>query len=292
MTKTNLPISIPARIQKVGGQLFIENTNISFRDLSAWWDNDAEKDEVKSATGISKALAKSSFTKLPALPKENEVRNKIILDLGCGYGRTLIPLAKYHPKLAIGIDISSVMLSKCLSYAEGARCKKLVLIHSGFPPIPLKDGSIDLIYSCAVLLHLTKEQIPSLMREMIRILKPGGKIILQSSFPNSLSIKGLSNWLPSKLKSQLTGEEIIPGMPKHYSRWELEKTLRSFGLSWIIKPRDYELIPTNINRFGLPCRGQLKKINTWFEDRISDKQNLIINSFLPMFFDVELTKKR
>lgn len=288
MNAVDLPISISSRVQRIGVQLFFENKNLTQKKVEAWWNKDAQRDEIKSAAGVDKSFAKTPFVKLPNLPKAGEINNKIILDLGCGYGRTLIPLVKYQPKLSIGIDISSIMLEKCIDYANESKVK-LVLIHSDFPPIPLKNNSIDLIYSCAVLLHLEKKQILPLMQEMTRVLKPGGKIILQSSFPNSLSIKGLSNWFPSWLKSQLTGKRIIPGMPKHYSRRELKRIFNYLDINFKIKPNGYELIPTSINRFNLPFRKHLRKINTWFESKISGKQNLLIDSFLSTFFDVELT---
>lgn len=271
------------------GQSIFRRSGVKRTDVQNWWDEDASKDEVKSAAGVNKNSSKTPFVKMPQLPNAKDIEGKTILDMGCGYGRTLIPLAKMNPKFAIGIDISKTMLLKCAAYSKKNKVK-LILIHSDFPTIPLKDNSIDLIYSCAVFLHLEKEQIPSLLKEIRRIMKPNGKAILQSSFPNSLSFKGLSNWLPSRTKSLVTGNPILPGMPKHYSLWELERLLSHSKMKFSILPRNYELLPISLNKFNLPFREKTKKINQRFENYMRSNKPDTLIWFFPNFFDLIITK--
>lgn len=40
------------------------------------------------------------------------------------------------------------------------------------------DGSVDLVYACHVLEHFSHLQVPEVLREWARVLKPGGKLCL------------------------------------------------------------------------------------------------------------------
>ena len=252
-----------------------------------WWDKDAKNDHIKSAAAVSSTGTTDPFIKLPDLPSKDDVYNKIILDIGCGYGRTLIPLAKMGPKTAYGVDISRVMLGHCKTYARAQKVK-LKLIYAALPKLPFKFKSIDLIFSSSVLLHLPKTDIPVLLEEIKRVLRSGGKAVFVSSFPNSLSINGASNWFPTIAKAKLLNKDIIPGMPKHYTYWELKRLLVNVGLKHKIDFAGYQLIPTSINRFPLPAKSVIEKFNHALEDKLKTKNWRIINFFLPRFFEVTL----
>lgn len=250
----------------------------------AWWENDARADHVKSATSCS---GKNPFIKLPILPSKKDVENKIVLDIGCGYGRTLIPLAKFKPKIAYGLDISKEMLGHCAKYAKENKVK-LILINASLPKLPFKDKSIDLIFSSSVLLHLPKEDIGLLFGEVKRVLKPHGKAIFESSFPNSLNLNGASNWFPSLVKSKLLNKPIIPGMPKHYTYWELKSFLNKSGLNYKITFSGYQIIPTSFNKITLPAKKLIEKFNLLIEPKISNKGYFLLDFFLPRYFDITL----
>lgn len=254
-----------------------------------WWERDAKADHINSATAVSSNLTKSPFIKLPKFPDKKYIKNKVILDIGCGYGRTLIPLAKLKPRIAYGLDISQEMLRHCAEYSKENNVK-LKLINASLPKLPFENKSIDLIFSSSVLLHLPKSDIPMLLKEIKRVLKPLGKYILESSFPNSLSINGASNWFPSLWKSKLLNLNIEPGMPKHYSLKELKSIFEKAGLDYQIKPDGYQIIPTSINRFGFPFKKSLTKINKLFESIVKERKYRLVDIIFPRYFDVSGTK--
>lgn len=251
-----------------------------------WWDNDAKVDHINSAAARRSTIDRNPFIKLPTLPKRREVEDKVIVDLGCGYGRTLIPLAKLNPKTAYGLDISAEMLKYCAKYARQYGVK-LKLINAALPILPFKKNSIDLVYSSSVLLHLPKKDIPVLLKEITRVLKPTGKFILEASFPNSFNLNGASNWFPSLLKSKISNKTVVPGMPKHYSFSELRTIFDKSTLSYKICPTSYQLLPTSINRFSLPFKETVNKVNLWFEKKFSKKGYRIVDTFFPRYFDVQ-----
>lgn len=97
-----------------------------------------------------------------------------ILDLGCGYGRTLADLAQTGYRNLIGADPSAAMIAAARQRVPTAA------LHVFQPPeLPFADGSID-----AVLLFTVLTCVPSddgqraLIREATRVLRRGGLLYL------------------------------------------------------------------------------------------------------------------
>lgn len=105
-----------------------------------------------------------------------------ILDWGCGNGR-LIHLLKDRNIKYVGVDQSEEMIrlaqeefkTEC---AEGWVSFQVV---PGLPPWPLADKSFDGIFSVASFHHLpTKQQRFAVLKEMARVLKPGGFLVMMT----------------------------------------------------------------------------------------------------------------
>jgi len=105
-----------------------------------------------------------------------------VLDAGCGTGNLELFISeKPHPPIVVeGLDFSPSMLararSKCrdLDFVEFKQCDL-----NG--PLPYPDASFDRIVSVNVLYAL--EERDETMRELLRILKPGGRIVITSPTP-------------------------------------------------------------------------------------------------------------
>jgi len=105
-------------------------------------------------------------------------QNSTILDLGCGTGLPSLLLAKEAYRV-IGMDISPV-------FVERAKIKErdnLKFTCGDILNIPFKDMTFDCVAIFLVIEHVP--DIPAALDEMLRITKPGGKIIILS--PNLLS---------------------------------------------------------------------------------------------------------
>lgn len=275
----------------VNDQIVLTDKNLlrQKNNVRDWWNKDAQKDEIKSAAAISKNKVSTPFVKLPKLPDSKIIKDKIICDLGCGYGRILIPLAKLRPKMAIGVDISEVMLGKCVFYANKENVK-LFLVNTYLPKLPFKTGSLDVVYSSAVILHLDRDIVSSLFKEIERVIKPGGRVVLQGSFPNRLCANALSNWAPSSIKARITGKNVAPGMPKYYSYWELLKILRATNIKWEIKPVYLQVFPLNINIFRLPFSSLIRSFNNFVDSNLQGRAHFLAGLFFGNYFDLEGTK--
>jgi ubiquinone/menaquinone biosynthesis C-methylase UbiE len=97
--------------------------------------------------------------------------NKIngrVLENGCGVGEYLVHLAM-HAKQAVGFDFE---FERTLE----ARKKGSEVICGAGEKLPFPDDYFDLVLSHEVLEHVQDDQLA--VTEIIRVLKPGGRLIL------------------------------------------------------------------------------------------------------------------
>lgn len=100
-----------------------------------------------------------------------DVAGKKILDLGCGTGRESILLAKAGARVT-GVDFSEEMLDVARSNAAGL---EVTFINAEVGAVPLEE-QFDLVLCSLVLSHVP-DLLPA-MKEMARLTRPGGKIII------------------------------------------------------------------------------------------------------------------
>ena len=101
-----------------------------------------------------------------------------ILDVGCGGGRTVSKLAAIATEGKVyGIDYSeeSVAASKRTN-ARRIDMGRVEIRHGSVSQLPFSDGMFDLV--TAVETHFWWPNLPLDMREILRVLKPGGKLII------------------------------------------------------------------------------------------------------------------
>lgn len=101
-----------------------------------------------------------------------------ILDVGCGGGRTVSKLAEVatHGKV-YGIDYSeaSVAMSKKTN-ARWIDMQRVEIRHASVSQLPFEDGWFDLV--TAVETHFWWPDLPAGVREIYRVLKPGGTLVV------------------------------------------------------------------------------------------------------------------
>lgn len=103
-------------------------------------------------------------------PQILNLKNKKVLELGCGDGQSVAYIMKNNPKEYVGLDISEEALKQAKNnhkdnvFIQGDISKKL----------PFKDGSFDEVISVYGIGW--SENIEQTICEIYRVLKPGGKI--------------------------------------------------------------------------------------------------------------------
>ena len=130
----------------------------------------------------SRELIKQRQTSyLPYIAPLNTVYpNLKAIDLGCGRGEWL-ELLKENGVDASGVDLDDAMLSSCI--ASNLKVKKIDAI-SALQELP--NASLHIISGFHIAEHLPFEQLIELIHQALRVLSPGGLLILET--PNSENI--------------------------------------------------------------------------------------------------------
>jgi ubiquinone/menaquinone biosynthesis C-methylase UbiE len=105
-------------------------------------------------------------------------KSDTILDIGCGGGRTVSKLAAIAAEGHVcGIDYSpdSVAASQKTN-AQGIAAGRVEIQQGSVSKLPFPDGMFDLV--TAVETHFFWPDLPSDMREVFRVLKPGGSFLV------------------------------------------------------------------------------------------------------------------
>lgn len=119
---------------------------------------------------------------------ERRSRNRVLRHLPSGPGLKLLDVAVgdgvYLPWLdpswsVVGIDVSRVQLANCRKRAEG-RDVRLVLGEA--EDLPVRDRTFDACLSIGAFNYFNDPE--KALREMIRAVKPGGKVVISDEVPN------------------------------------------------------------------------------------------------------------
>jgi SAM-dependent methyltransferase len=103
-----------------------------------------------------------------------------VVDVGCGYGRTLRELSLAGFQRLIGIDFSAAMLDRCQDEMPSA-----VVIQSDGHTLPLASDSVDALLLFAVLTCVPDDQDQiNLLSEVRRVLRPEGLVYISDLLVN------------------------------------------------------------------------------------------------------------
>jgi len=139
--------------------------------------------------------------------------NSVLADLGCGNGDFLRYI---QTRIAFGFGVDTAIDNRSeatnLAFKEGDLNEK----------IPLDDESIDVVTALAVLEHLHKADV--FVKEILRVLKPGGTCFLTTPSPAS---KPLLEFLAHRLK--IISEKDIGDHKRYFGKSELLSLFKDFG---------------------------------------------------------------
>jgi ubiquinone/menaquinone biosynthesis C-methylase UbiE len=103
----------------------------------------------------------------------------LILDAGCGHGRHALALARMGYRM-VALDRAAVLLAAGRRAAGSALWPRFV--HADYACIPFPDGRFDAVLNLGTALGYRAEaEDLAALREIRRVLAPGGRLVLEST---------------------------------------------------------------------------------------------------------------
>lgn len=150
-----------------------------------------------------------------------DLKGKKVIDVGCGKGRFLKVLRSRYPEGHYhGLDISEDMLKYCP--------KEVTTSTGSMLNMEYHADHFDCVYSVEALEHAVN--VENAIREMARILKPGGKIIIIDKNVAKLGALKIKSWEKWFSKNEIVKMLQKYGVKANYKFITYNKLTRPDGL--------------------------------------------------------------
>lgn len=243
--------------------------NATHAVISAANEEDARRKSVEQITDIKRYVTSED----------------ILLDFGAGYGRVAqYMLTDLTLRGYIALDSSHEMLAlfkERYVRNDDEQRTPVLFLNSDIHTVPLKDASVDVAIVCAVFLHNHKDIVQKAMTELRRVLKPGGTLLVYSSFPRGATFMGLQGYGYQAILN-LLGKPFKNGPVRYYQKQEIVKLFSGFTEIDIL-PVGFSIIPKTL--IFLP--GPLEKLyRLGFANPINNFLQKIIPLSMKQYFAV------
>jgi ubiquinone/menaquinone biosynthesis C-methylase UbiE len=159
-----------------------------------------------------------------------------VLDIGCGAGRVGVHVAPRVRKW-IGADVSREMLAH--TRAALGRAANTELIHLTGDGLPASlDGTVDVVYCTTVFMHLEEWDRYRYIQGAFRVLKPGGRL-----YVDSFSLLSPDGWALFEAMAAFPPAERPPHISKASTPQELQTFVEKAGFE-AIRVRSGQLFVT------------------------------------------------
>ncbi len=149
-----------------------------------------------------------------------------ILDLCCGSGDYLVPVAQFADAI-VGLDFSPELIAAAREKIAQQNLRNTTLEVANAKALPLKDNGIALVFCFASLYHIPG--VEPVIQECFRVLRPGGVAILEFGVSHSLNTLVCESAPDS-------------AMPCHLPLKEIQRIVRDSGLE-VISDEPYQILP-------------------------------------------------
>lgn len=135
-----------------------------------------------------------------------KLEQKKILNVGCGSGGMEVALSRKGAK-PVGLDIDSISIEIAELRKSICSSDQIEYVVGDGTHINFKDNCFDLVLSTGVFEHIPVARQKSFLMEQMRVLKPGGYILIGCS-PNK--------WFPYDMHFELPFVNWMPGFLKYH----------------------------------------------------------------------------
>lgn len=196
---------------------------------------------------------------LRTLFKDLDFKGKVVLDLGAGTGRFTLPIAG-KARMVYALDMTEPLLKILRGKIRKRKAGNIKVLKGTFGRIPLPNESVDIITSFWSFPYHSPD-LERDLREVKRVLKPGGRIALMDTHWEGEEYQRLRNvfYLPGKAKG------------KRMNAWLARKGFRRKGLTirmeFFSRKGVEEICGSFFDRAWIGYL--LAKNRTWFRNRVS-----------------------
>ena len=158
--------------------------------------------------------------------------NEKILEVGVGTGLAL-PMYPRHCRI-VGIDFSEGMLDQAKQKAAEHRMEHVELHRMDAGAMEFSDSSFDTVVAAYVVTAVPDYR--QVVNEMIRVCRPGGRIIMLNHFANDNKIIAAMEKVLSPItkhlgwRTDLALQTVLDGTPLHVARKQHVNPLRLWAL--------------------------------------------------------------
>lgn len=152
--------------------------------------------------------------------RAGEVKNKTVLDVGCGNGTYMTAFGQAGAAIS-GLEVNPTLVELAQQTLDSQGVKGSAVLYDGFT-FPFSDASFDFVFSVSTLEHVSDHR--AVLNEMARVLKPGGKAYI--SYPN--------RWRPLETHTGIWFLSYLPiPVAKHILRMRGRNTIDEINLSFL-----------------------------------------------------------
>ncbi|WP_144393761.1 class I SAM-dependent methyltransferase [Pleionea sediminis] len=166
---------------------------------------------------------------LTRLLAEEPVSFSTIVDVGCGFGRSLKKLNdRFSPDEMIAIDIDPEMLQRAKDECGKHNLTSVQFLKCSNSNLLLPDNSVDLLFCHQTFHHLIYQE--KAIQEYFRVLKPGGILMFAESTKRYIHSWMIRLLFRHPMKVQKTAEEYIELIRN--AGFEIDEAQISFPYLW------------------------------------------------------------
>ncbi|MEQ1626002.1 MAG: methyltransferase domain-containing protein [Nitrospira sp.] len=179
-----------------------------------------------------------------AIRNLNVQPNEQILEVGVGTGLAL-PMYPRHCKIT-GIDLSEGMLGKAKERAEMHRLTHVQLHRMDAGAMEFADNSFDTVVAAYVVTAVPDHR--TVVNEMIRVCRPGGRIIMLNHFSNGNKIIAAMEKVISPLtkhlgwRTDLSLHTVLEGTSLQVARKQNVNPLRFWALVECVNGKNGQVV--------------------------------------------------
>jgi len=189
-------------------------------------------------------------------PKNYEV----VLDAGCGTGVNILRLYS-RIRSVVGLDYAWGSLKRCYQRIQTYNIGNARLCMASVVAVPLPDCSVDKVLCMSVFQYLNDSEVRQALKEFVRVLKPGGTLVVHAK--NLWSFYWVTLLFVKKLKALLGKNPRIEHVRSF--RWHVNE-LKRLGCT-VVDYDSFDLLMLDVippKFVALVRRFELRNHRKWF----------------------------